>query len=144
MRRSDRDRNRRDQVRGRKPSKDKQIKVDLPMEAINKAVEQLKRGNTLLYPTDTIYGLGCDATNYDAVEKIYDIKNRDKNKSLLILVDSFQMLESVIEEVPEMAWEILKVNKKPLTIIYACCKISGSICIFKAYDSSAFAKAYNL
>ena len=115
---SDRKRNRKDQVRGRKPSKDKQVEVELPREAINLAVTALKKGETLLYPTDTIYGLGCDASNYDAVEKIYEIKKRDKSKSLLVLVDSFQMLESIIEDVPDMAWEVLKVNKKPLTIIY--------------------------
>ncbi|WP_124981112.1 L-threonylcarbamoyladenylate synthase [Nonlabens xiamenensis] len=118
MGRSDRQRNRRDQVRGRKPKKDPQDNIELPLEAINQAVTALKKGGTLLYPTDTIYGLGCDATNYDAVEKIYQIKERDKSKSLLVLVDSFQMLESIIEEVPDMAWEVLKVNKKPLTIIY--------------------------
>ncbi len=117
MGRSDRSRNRRDQVRGRKPSKDKQIEVELPREAINLAVTALKKGQTLIYPTDTIYGLGCDASNYDAVEKIFEIKERDKSKSLLVLVDSFQMLESIIENVPDMAWEVLKVNKKPLTIV---------------------------
>jgi len=118
MGRSDRSRNRRDQVRGRKPSKDKQIEVELPREAINLAVTALKKGQTLIYPTDTIYGLGCDASNYDAVEKIFEIKERDKSKSLLVLVDSFQMLESIIEDVPDMAWEVLKVNKKPLTIVF--------------------------
>lgn len=118
MGRSDRSRNRRDQVRGRKPSKEKQIEVELPREAINLAVTALKKGQTLIYPTDTIYGLGCDASNYDAVEKIFEIKERDKSKSLLVLVDSFQMLESIIEDVPDMAWEVLKVNKKPLTIVF--------------------------
>ncbi|MEO9954185.1 L-threonylcarbamoyladenylate synthase [Nonlabens sp.] len=118
MGRSDRSRNRRDQVRGRKPSKDKQVEVELPREAINLAVTALKKGQTLIYPTDTIYGLGCDASNYDAVEKIFEIKERDKSKSLLVLVDSFQMLESIIEDVPDMAWEVLKVNKKPLTIVF--------------------------
>ncbi|WP_369674678.1 L-threonylcarbamoyladenylate synthase [Nonlabens dokdonensis] len=118
MGRSERSRNRRDQVRGRKPSKDKQVKIELPREAINLAVTALKKGDTILYPTDTVYGLGCDASNYEAVQKIYDIKGADKKKSLIVLVDSFQMLEYIVEDVPEMAWEVLKVNKKPLTIIY--------------------------
>ncbi|WP_438968783.1 L-threonylcarbamoyladenylate synthase [Nonlabens sp.] len=115
---SDRKKNRRDQVRGRKPSKEKQIEVELPREAINVAVAELKKGNSIIYPTDTIYGLGCDATNFDAIEKLYDIKGRDKSMPLIVLIDSFQMLDSIIEDVPDMAWEVLKVNKKPLTIIY--------------------------
>ncbi|MGJ8685391.1 MAG: L-threonylcarbamoyladenylate synthase [Nonlabens sp.] len=115
MPRSDRDKNRRDQVRGRKK---KEVVVDLPMEDVREAVSALKKGKTILYPTDTIYGIGCDATNYDAVEEIYNIKERDSSKPLIILVDSFDMLDRYIEEVPEMAWQVLKLNKKPLTIIY--------------------------
>jgi L-threonylcarbamoyladenylate synthase len=115
---SDRHRNRRDQVRGRKAKKDPTEKIDIPAEIVNKAVTAFKKGETVLYPTDTVYGLGCDATNFDAVEKIFKVKDRDKSKSLIVLVDSFQMLESVVDHVPDMAWEVLKVNKKPLTIIY--------------------------
>ncbi len=117
MRRSDRDRNRKEQVKGR-PPKNAEPQIPLPLEDINKAVAAFKKGQTVIYPTDTIYGLGCDASNYDAVEKIYEIKERDPSKSLIILVDSFNMLDSVIEEVPDMAWEVLKANQKPLTIIY--------------------------
>lgn len=118
MRNSDRNRNRRAPVKGRPSKKTEEPEVELPREAINIAVAELKKGNTIIYPTDTIYGIGCDATNHDAVEKIYALKQRDSSKSLIVLVDSFQMLESIIEEVPDMAWEVLKVNKKPLTIIY--------------------------
>ncbi len=117
-RRNERDKNRRDQVRGRTPSQKKQEVVDLPMEDVREAVTALKKGKIILYPTDTIYGIGCDATNYDAVEELYKIKERDPAKSLIILVDSFDMLDRYIEEVPEMAWQVLKLNKKPLTIIY--------------------------
>ncbi|PRP68343.1 threonylcarbamoyl-AMP synthase [Nonlabens agnitus] len=92
--------------------------MEVPKAIVQEAVAALKKGQTILYPTDTIYGIGCDATNYEAVEKIYEIKERDPSKSLLILVDSFPMLDQYIEEVPEMAWEVLKVNKDPLTIIY--------------------------
>jgi L-threonylcarbamoyladenylate synthase len=92
--------------------------IEIPREILQETVAQLKRGNTILYPTDTIYGIGCDATNFEAVEKIYKIKERDPNKSLLILVDSFPMLDRYIEEVPDMAWEVLKLNKKPLTIVF--------------------------
>ncbi len=118
MRNSDRNKNRRAPVKGKPSKKNIEPEVDLPREAINAAVEHLKKGHTIIYPTDTIYGIGCDASNYDAVEKINTLKQRDPSQSLIVLVDSFQMLESIIEEVPEMAWEILKVNKKPLTIIY--------------------------
>ncbi|MGB3592131.1 MAG: L-threonylcarbamoyladenylate synthase [Nonlabens sp.] len=118
MSKSDRHKNRRDQVRGRKPKHDPANEVDIPRELVNKAVDAFKKGQTVLYPTDTIFGLGCDATNYDAVQKIYNLKQRPESKSLVILVDSFQMLESVVENVPDMAWEVLKVNKKPLTIVY--------------------------
>lgn len=118
MRNSDRNKNRREPVKGKPNKKTMEPEVELPREAINTAVDFLKKGHTIIYPTDTIYGLGCDATNYDAVEKINALKERDPSKSLIVLVDSFQMLESIIEEVPDMAWEVLKVNKKPLTIIY--------------------------
>jgi L-threonylcarbamoyladenylate synthase len=118
MRNSDRNRNRRAPVKGKPSKKNIEPQVELPREAINLAVAALKKGQTLLYPTDTIYGLGCDATNYDAIEKLYEIKGRDTSKALIVLVDSFQMLDSIIEDVPDMAWEVLKVNKKPLTIIY--------------------------
>jgi L-threonylcarbamoyladenylate synthase len=118
MRNSDRNKNRRAPVKGRPSKKTIEPEVELPREAINIAVDFLKKGNTIIYPTDTLYGIGCDASNYDAVEKIYALKERDLSKSLIVLVDSFQMLESIIEEVPDMAWEVLKVNNKPLTIIY--------------------------
>ena len=118
MSKSDRHSKRRDQVRGRENKKTKGPEIEVPKAIVQEAVTQLKRGNTILYPTDTIYGIGCDATNYEAVEKIYEIKERDPSKSLLILVDSFPMLDQYIEEVPDMAWEVLKVNKDPLTIIY--------------------------
>ncbi|MFT6096714.1 MAG: L-threonylcarbamoyladenylate synthase [Nonlabens sp.] len=118
MRNSDRNKNRRAPVKGKPSKKNIEPQVELPREAINLAVAALKKGQTLLYPTDTIYGLGCDASNYDAIEKLYEIKGRDTLKALIVLVDSFQMLDSIIEDVPDMAWEVLKVNKKPLTIIY--------------------------
>lgn len=118
MRNSDRNKNRRAPVKGRPSKKTEEPEVELPREAINTVVDFLKKGQVVLYPTDTIYGIGCDATNHEAIEKIYEIKGRDTTKSLIVLVDSFQMLDSIIEEVPDMAWEVLKINKKPLTIIY--------------------------
>lgn len=87
------------------------------MSDINEIVANLKQGQTILYPTDTILGLGCDAKNEDAIEKIYQIKNRPSSKSLIILVDSPKMLQDIVE-VPELAWDLIDLNEKPLTIIY--------------------------
>ncbi|MBT0549960.1 L-threonylcarbamoyladenylate synthase [Riemerella anatipestifer] len=80
-------------------------------------VEVLKSGGTVLYPTDTIWGLGCDATNPEAIQKIYKIKKREPHKSLIILVDTEKRLQDLVE-VPEMAWEIIDLSEKPVTIIY--------------------------
>ncbi len=84
---------------------------------IDKAVEVLRKGGVILYPTDTIWGLGCDATNPQAVEKIYKIKQRSNSKSMLILLDSMNKLMDYAY-VPSMAWELIKVSNHPLTIIY--------------------------
>lgn len=87
-------------------------------EDIRESLITLKSGNVILYPTDTIWGLGCDATNPLAVEKIFRIKSRSENKSLIILVDGEQMLERYVNEVPEIAYELTGVSDTPLTIIY--------------------------
>ncbi len=87
------------------------------IEDINSAVEVLKKGGLILYPTDTIWGIGCDATNSKAVEKIYSIKKRPDNKSMLILLDREDKLSQYVD-VPDIAWDIIRVNDKPLTIIY--------------------------
>jgi len=87
-------------------------------EDIKSALNTLREGGVILYPTDTIWGLGCDATNQDAVEKIYKIKKRRESKSLIILVNGFTMLERYVRNIPEVAGEILDVSDKPLTIIY--------------------------
>lgn len=80
-------------------------------------IDTLKSGGTILYPTDTIWGIGCDATNIDAINKIFEIKKREKNKSMIILVESEKRLQDLVE-VPEMAWEIMDLSEKPVTIIY--------------------------
>ena len=85
---------------------------------IARASAILSEGGTILYPTDTIWGIGCDATLPSAVEKAYRIKKRKEPKAMLVLVDSISMLEQYIEEVPGMAMEILSVTNEPLTIIY--------------------------
>lgn len=85
---------------------------------INNALECLKKGGIILYPTDTIWGIGCDATNEDAVKRIYELKQRCDSKSMLVLVNREGMIQQYINEVPDIAWDLLDVSDKPLTIIY--------------------------
>lgn len=87
-------------------------------EDIKKAFEVLKQGGVILYPTDTIWGLGCDATNEEAVEKLYAIKKRERNKSMLIMLDNPAKLQTYVEDVPEIAWDLIDLTDKPLTIIF--------------------------
>jgi L-threonylcarbamoyladenylate synthase len=79
-------------------------------EDLSQALNVLIKGGIILYPTDTIWGLGCDATNQDAVEKIYRIKKRRESKSLIILVNGFVMLERYVKNIPGVAGEILDVS----------------------------------
>lgn len=85
---------------------------------MEKAIEVLKSGGVLLYPTDTIWGLGCDATNEAACQKILDLKQRPANKSFIILVDSWRMLEQYVPEFHEICYDLVDVATRPLTIIY--------------------------
>ncbi|MGN1265564.1 MAG: L-threonylcarbamoyladenylate synthase [Muribaculaceae bacterium] len=87
-------------------------------EDIKKCIEVLKKGGLILYPTDTIWGIGCDATNETAVKRVYDLKKRADNKAMLVLLDSVDHLDHYVIDVPEMAYELLDVAVKPLTIIY--------------------------
>ncbi len=93
--------------------------MDPKMEVqINKAIEILKTGGVILYPTDTIWGLGCDATNQDAVKKVFAIKQREESKSLVTLVSDLDMLARYVETIPEAALDLIEVNDAPMTIIY--------------------------
>lgn len=87
-------------------------------DEIKRALDVLRNGGVILYPTDTVWGLGCDATNENAVKRIFEIKKRVDSKALLVLVDSSARIQSYIEDVPEMAWELIEYTEKPLTIIY--------------------------
>ena len=80
-------------------------------------IQTLKSGGTILYPTDTIWGNGCDTTNINAIEKIFEIKKLEKTKSMIILVESEKRVKDLVD-VPEMAWEIMDLSEKPVTIIY--------------------------
>jgi L-threonylcarbamoyladenylate synthase len=91
----------------------------LPMpEDLVKAIEVLQSGGTILYPTDTIWGLGCDATNSKAVNKIFKIKFRQTSKPLIILVENIDMIKEYVAKVPEIAIEMIESYKGSLTIIY--------------------------
>ena len=85
---------------------------------IKQACKIMQAGGIILYPTDTIWGIGCDATNAEAVKKVYELKQREDSKSMLVLIDSSAKLQSYISEVPDIAWDLIEVSDKPLTIIY--------------------------
>lgn len=87
-------------------------------EDMTKALETLRKGGVILYPTDTIWGLGCDATNPDAVEKIYLIKGRAESKAMLALVGSEGQLQNCVAHIPDISWELIDSAVDPLTIIY--------------------------
>ena len=86
-------------------------------EDIKNAVECMRKGGVILYPTDTIWGIGCDATNEEAVKRVYEIKQRDDSKALICLVDSDARLQRYIRQVPEVAWQLIDCIVKPTTLI---------------------------
>ncbi len=85
---------------------------------LKKAVEVMRQGGVILYPTDTVWGIGCDATKPEAIARIYEIKRRVESKSMIVLVDSMAKVEGYVSEVPDIAWDLVEVADKPLTIIY--------------------------
>ncbi len=87
-------------------------------EDIKNAIDVMNRGGVILYPTDTIWGIGCDATNEEAVRRVFEIKRRNDAKALISLVDSEAKIEFYVREVPEVAWQLMEVAERPLTIIY--------------------------
>jgi L-threonylcarbamoyladenylate synthase len=91
-------------------------------EEINKVVEVLKSGGVILYPTDTVWGLGCDATNAKAVGRIYKIKKREESKTLITLLDSFDKLPDYVNNIPETIFDFLNSVTSPVTIIYSDAK----------------------
>lgn len=87
-------------------------------EDIEKACEVMFNGGIILYPTDTIWGIGCDATNPEAVKRVYEIKKRIDSKALITLVDSPAKVNAYVQDMPEIAWDLIEFATKPLTIIY--------------------------
>lgn len=111
-------------------------------EDIKESLNTLRKGGVLVYPTDTIWGLGCDPTNETAINKIFRIKERGEGKSLIILADSMQMIERYVKEIPEIVYELADVSDTPLTIIYpqginlaaGVCSNDGSVAIRICHD----------
>ena len=87
-------------------------------KVLTEAVQTLRQGGVILYPTDTIWGLGCDATNPEAVKRIYEIKLRDDSKSLVLLACDLDQIARYVKEIPPMAIDLVEVNDKPMTLIY--------------------------
>ena len=99
-----------------------------PGIAIEQAVKVLSDGGIILYPTDTVWGLGCDATNKSAVDRIFRIKRRAESKSLIILVSGENMLKMYVREIPEVAYQLIELANTPLTIIYpGACSLAPNV-----------------
>jgi len=86
-------------------------------DEVNKALKVIQDGGIILYPTDTIWGIGCDATNTEAVKKIFALKQRGESKSMIILIDTDNKLQSYITEVPEIAYQLIEFAENPLTLV---------------------------
>ncbi|MDR2910314.1 MAG: threonylcarbamoyl-AMP synthase [Bacteroidales bacterium] len=89
---------------------------------IKNALEVLKAGGLILYPTDTVWGIGCDATNTNAVRKLFDLKERNRSKQMLVLTDSASRITGYVNQMPDLAWDLIELSAKPLTIIYSGAK----------------------
>ena len=94
-----------------------------PEEILAEALKTLREGGTILYPTDTVWGLGCDATNPQAVARIYEIKRRADSKSLVLLASDLDMVARYVKEIPSIAVDLVEVNDAPMTLIYP-----GAVC----------------
>lgn len=84
---------------------------------VHNAYEVIKNGGIILYPTDTVWGIGCDATNEEAIKKIYALKQRDDSKSMIVLMNGEKMMYNVFSAIPDVAWEIWDLSEKPTTLI---------------------------
>ena len=92
--------------------------AELMAEDLKKACKVIRNGGLILYPTDTIWGIGCDATNEEAVRRVYALKQRTDHKAMLVLIDSPAKLNSYVYDIPDIARELIEVSDKPLTVIY--------------------------
>jgi len=89
---------------------------------LKEALDVLRAGGLILYPTDTIWGIGCDATQPAAVERVYQLKGRDQHKSLIVLLDTDSKLPAYVQEVPDVAYQLIEYTERPLTIVYSGAK----------------------
>lgn len=87
-------------------------------DEVKRAVEVMRQGGVILYPTDTVWGIGCDATNAEAVKKVYELKRRQDSKALICLVDSADRLARYVRRVPDVVWDMVDLATSPLTVIY--------------------------
>ena len=88
------------------------------IDEVKKAVEVMRAGGIILYPTDTVWGIGCDATNPEAVKKVYEIKRREDSKALICLVDSDVRLQRYVRNVADVTWDMMELSERPLTVIF--------------------------
>ena len=95
------------------------MQASVQQSDLNKALDTLRAGGLILYPTDTIWGIGCDATNEEAVNKVYRLKGRAMGKSLIVLLESDSKLQSYVREVPDLAYQLIEYAERPLTIVYS-------------------------
>lgn len=110
-------------------------------EQIQKAIEVLRSGGIILYPTDTVWGIGCDATDPEAVAKVYAIKNREDSKSLVLLASDIDMICRYVKEIPEMAVQLIEVNDKPMTIIYPGAVVGSAPAVISSETVSRVGKS---
>lgn len=112
-------------------------------EILDETLKVLKEGGVILYPTDTVWGLGCDATNPEAVAKVYSIKHRSDSKSLVLLAANMDQIALFINEIPQMAIELVEVNDKPMTLVYPGAKSYPAPAEGEAPKADRFHLAYN-
>lgn len=104
-------------------------------DEVKKAIEVMRGGGVILYPTDTVWGIGCDATNVEAVKRVYEIKKREDSKALICLVDSEVRLQRYVRNVADVTWDMMELSEKPLTVIFD--KVTGLAPNLLAEDGSA-------
>ena len=97
-------------------------------EDIQNAVNVMRKGGVILYPTDTVWGIGCDATNAEAVAKVYKIKQRDDSKALICLTDSVDRVQRYVRDVPPVAWDLMELAEKPTTVVLDGEPFSKELC----------------
>ncbi len=111
-------RNEQPDIQEKQPKNQRPFVSKAMREEARKACEVMEKGGSILYPTDTIWGIGCDATNPEAVKKVYELKQRADNKAMLVLIDNEVKLNFYVKDVPEVAYDLIDYTTKPLTIIY--------------------------